>query len=368
MSERSIEQRLRDEPYSFDFFQAVRILHRLAAERAPVGAAGPPGREAVRFRALPSLDFPASSIHAMTPPSAEMPMPTLFVTFMGLHGPSGVMPRHYTDLILRLERDRRGEERRALRDWFDLFNHRFISLMFRAWEKYRFWTAYERAPDDDPFTRILYSLAGMGTPGLRNRLRVEAVEVGGERSRVLAKVEDQALAHYAGLLSTRRRTAAGLQRLLSDYFGVPVRIVQFVPQWLALAPGEQSRLGFAILGVDSIAGERVLDVQGKFRLRLGPLTYRQFLDFLPDRSAAPEHKGFWLLAHLSRLYAGAEFDIEAQLVLAAGEVPECQLSDDWPGPRLGWNCWLASQQPATHAEEVIFPAEEIVRVDEGVAL
>src|SRR5262245_42205571 len=119
-------------------------MQRLAVERVPVGLAGPPPREVVRFRALPSLEFPASMLYTLLPATAEQPLPTMLVTFLGLHGPSGVLPRHYTDMVLRLERERRGEERRALRDWFDLFNHRFISLFYRAWEKYRFWLAHER--------------------------------------------------------------------------------------------------------------------------------------------------------------------------------------------------------------------------------
>lgn len=366
MIEPSVEQRLYDEPFAFDFYQAVRLLQRIAVGRVGVGLGGPPSREAVRFRALSSLAFPASPLYSLSRPTDEQPVPTLVVTFMGLHGPSGVLPRHYTELIMRLERERRGEERRALRDWFDLFNHRLISLHARAWEKYRFWPVYERG-EEGAFTRALFSLVGMGTGGLRDRLRVEAVEVGGEPTRVLARIEDQSLLYYGGLLASRRRTAAGLRTMLADYFGVPVRVEQFVGQWLALEPASQSALGVSgTLGVDAVAGERVRDVQGKIRLHLGPLLYTQFLDLLPDRAPGPEHKAFWLLCHLTRLYAGPELDFDVRLVLRADQVPECQLTEDWPGPRLGWNTWLLSQQPERDGEESLFEAEEITRVEEGL--
>jgi type VI secretion system protein ImpH len=366
MPEPSVEQRLYAEPFGFDFFQAVRLLQRLSDDRLPVGLNGPPAREAVRFKALPSLSFPASAIHALSAPTAEQPVPTAVVTFLGLHGPSGVLPRHYTELVMRLERDQRGEERRALRDWLDLFNHRLIALLYRSWEKYRFWPAYERG-EDDPFTRALFCLVGFGTGGLHDRLRVEAVEFGGESTRVLAKVEDQALLYYAGLFATRRRTAAGLRTLLSDYFGVPVAIEQFVGQWLVLERDTQSALGVnATLGVDAVAGEKVRDVQGKFRVTLGPLTYKRFLDFLPDRTPVPEHKGFWLLCHLSRLYAGPELDFEVRVALRADCVPECELAEDGIGARLGWNAWLTSQQPAEDATDALFEAEEMTRVYESL--
>ncbi len=380
MSERSVEQHLYDEPFGFDFFQAVRLLGRLSPERALVGHGGPPHREIVRFRALPSLEFPASAIYSLTPAGGEQPVPTMAVTFLGLHGPSGVLPRHYTELIHRLERERKGEERRALRDWLDLFNHRLVSLFHRAWEKYRFWAHYERGEHEraepDTFTRALFSLVGLGTAGLRNLLRVVAVEAPtpgqAARERTLAAVDDRSLLYYAGLLASRHRTAGGLASLLEDYFEVPVRVQQFVGQWLELEPASMSRLGLSDgncqLGINALAGERVWDVQGKLRIRLGPLGYRRFNDFLPDRSPLPEHKGFFLLVHLARLYAGAELDFDVQPVLRAEEVPECQLNDELPGPRLGWNTWLTSQQPTHDAGDALFAGEVVVRVEEANAV
>ena len=361
MSE-SVAQRLFAEGYAFDFFQAVRLLEAVQAGRRPVGYVGPAAAEVVRFRALQALSFPASTIYDLAR-STNGAAPIMTVAFLGLTGPSGVLPRHYTELLLRLERDLKGPEKHALRDWLDLFNHRLIALFYRAWTKYRFWLAYERGEADraepDGFTACLYSLVGLGTPGLRGRLRVEG------REHVLARVEDLALLHYAGLLAQRRRNAGGLEALLADYFALPVRVQQFQGQWLALEPTSQSRLGLGNceLGTNVVAGERVWDVQGKVRLRLGPLTYAQFLDFLPDRTPLPEHKAFFLLVHLVRLYVGAELDFDVQLVLAAEDVPECRLDQEGVGPRLGWNTWLISRQPARPVEDAIFASEEVVWLD-----
>jgi type VI secretion system protein ImpH len=365
MRDPSVEERLYNEPYLFDFFQAVRLLQRIRPEAVALGREGPPSREVVRLRALPSLSFPPSPLYSLSRPNAEQPYPTAMVAFMGLHGPSGVLPRHYTEMILRLERDQRGEERRALRDWFDLFNHRFISLLFRAWEKYRFWVGYERG-GEDLFTRALFSLSGLGTDGLRDRLRVEVAEFGSETPRVLAQVRDRGLLRYAGLLASRHRSALGLQTLLSDYFETPVKIEQFVAQWLILEPDSRSCLGRnATLGVDAVAGERVRDHQGRFRVILGPLDYGTFRDFFPDRSPVPEGKGFWMLCHLTRLYVSQEFDFEVQLILRGDAVPECQLAEEGEGlgARLGWNTWLTSQQPAQAVRDAVFEARAITRFE-----
>jgi type VI secretion system protein ImpH len=346
-NELSVEERLIEEPYAFDFFQAVALLRAIAGD-----AVGPlPAPGTVRFAGHPSLTFPASAIHDLAV-RADHP-PRMTVTFLGLTGPSGVLPRHYTEMLLRIERDVRGPEKRALRDWLDLFNHRVTALFYAAWEKYRFRLAYARGEADrdppDPFTQALLSLIGLGTPGLRNRLTVPAADTH-------ARVDDLGLLPFSGLLAARHRSAWGLEVLLGAYFLVPVAVEQFRGQWLLLDELSQTRLGTeggnGTLGTDAVAGDRVWDIQGKFRVRLGPLRYIQFLSLLPD--PADGRSAFALLAELVRLYAGPEFDFDVQLVLAAEHVPACALDDHTAGPRLGWSCWLLSAPLGTEADDPVF--------------
>src|SRR5438132_4249745 len=202
----SVAARLFAEPYAFDFFQAVRLLERVFAERRPVGRAGLPRAEAVRFRAHLSLSFPPSSIYDLETP-ADPDKPSLMtVAFMGLYGPSGILPRHYTERLLyqHFHESSSNTEKHALRDWFDLFNHRLISMHFRAWEKYRCTIPFERGEcrgrDPDAFTRCLFSLIGLGEPSLRHRLRVGVWQEkeGEPQERTLAQIADLALLHYGG--------------------------------------------------------------------------------------------------------------------------------------------------------------------------
>jgi type VI secretion system protein ImpH len=367
----SLDERLFAEGFAFDFFQAVRVLERLQPGRKAVGQAGPPDQEVVRFRAHLSLNFPPSAIYEIAPPAGEPSSPLMTVSFLGLTGPSGVLPRHYTEMLLRLDREARGPERYALRAWLDLFNHRLIALFYRAWEKYRFYLAYERGTfalaEPDTFTRALYSLVGLGMAPLRNRLRVGTVERvdGRPREKVLARIDDLALLHYGGILAQRPRSAVMLAALLGDYFGLAVEVGQVHGQWLQLDSGNQSQLGAdnCELGVSMVAGERVWDVQSKLRLRLGPLRRAEFDAFLPDPTAVPQRKAFFLLAHLVRLYVGPDLDFDVQMVLWAADVPECQLDDSGGlGPRLGWNTWLGSEARADDAEDAVFAGEEVFRV------
>jgi type VI secretion system protein ImpH len=308
------------EPYRFEFFQAVRLLERIGPERGPVGRYGEPAGEAVRFRGRVSLGFPASQIHQLAQGAeGEGRPPEMTVAFMGMTGTAGVLPHHYTELLV--ERARYKDT--AAGDFLDLFNHRMISLFYRAWEKYRFPVAYERG-EDDRFTESLFDIVGMGTPGLRNRM----------------SFPDEILLFYGGLFAGRPHSASAMEAMLGDYFGVPAHIEQFSGQWLKLDEGSLTRVGGANagLGITAVAGARVWDAQSKFQLQVGPLTFGEFLTFLPTGSA------FKPASDLARLMAGQEFDFDLRLTLKAGEVPGCVLTTRAKHPpALGWTSWLKTK-------------------------
>ncbi|HZT79537.1 MAG TPA: type VI secretion system baseplate subunit TssG, partial [Gemmataceae bacterium] len=365
------------------FFQAVRLLQLLAPRRQPVGlGTNSPGQEVVRFRARLALSFPPSELYDLgwaaapldyagdvrpLPSAGGAAPPTLTVAFLGLTGPLGALPRHVTDKLITLDeaRERDFPEKNALRAWLDLFNHRLLSLFYRAWEKYRFYLPYERGrpagAEPDHFTHALLSLVGLGTGGLRGRLRVTA---GRRKAEPLARIDDLALLNYGGFLAQRHRCAVSLEAMLEDHFGVPVRVEQFRGQWLYLDEPRQSSLaaegGNNQLGVDTVAGTAVWDAPSKFRIRIGPLRYQQFNDFLPDRTPGPARKTFFLLCQLVRLYVGPGLDFEVQLVLAGQDVPQCRLTDDDViFPRLGWNSWSGPLPGGKDAFDAVFEAEEV---------
>ena len=376
--EMSVAARLFAAGPTFDFFQAVRLLEKMEPDRAPIGYGGPATRETVRFRARLSLAFPPSQIYDIRPPAPGHSTPEMVVAFFGLTGPAGVLPRHYSELLLRVARDTKNPEKNALRDWFDLFTHRMLSLFYRAWEKYRFYIPYERRQYEqhppDPFTHCLLSLSGLGLGTLRNRIRVTTTvdRHGHPEEEALAQVEDQAILRYSGLLARRPRTAAGLAAVLADYFEAPVEVRQFQGEWLLLDAADQSQLGAAggncQLGLNLVIGERVWDVEGKIRVRLGPLDYEQFVEFLPYRRATPECKAFFLLSHLVRLYIGPTLEFDVQVLLEPDAVPECILGDpNTPGSRLGWNTWLHSGARTACAEEAVFEGREVFHLDDSPA-
>ena len=178
-----LERLLREHPGRFEFFQAVRLLLRFGGDRKPVGRFINPRDEAIRFAAEPSLAFPPGNIEEIV---WEAGVARMNVTFMGLTGPAGVLPRCYSALLL----SRLRERDRTLKDFLDLFNHRFISLFYRAWEKHRFGVAYERE-GIDKVSKYLACLIGLGTPELGH----------------LLQIPPERLLFYAGLLSLQARSA-----------------------------------------------------------------------------------------------------------------------------------------------------------------
>lgn len=319
VSESSVEARLREEPFAFEFFQALRLLERLFPQRHPVGKFVHPSREVVRLATHPSLNFPASEIQSLSWPEGQPPR--MAVNFMGLTGPQGALPQWYTALIL--EELRSGDT--ALRDLLDIFNHRSLSLFYQAWEKYRFPVAFERG-ERDRFSHHLLDLIGLGTLGLQDR----------------QAVEDDALLFYAGLLAQRPRSAKALEQLLSDYFDVPVEVEQFLGAWYPLDPGTQccmqdGNTHSEQLGFGAVVGDEIWDQQSRVRIKLGPLSLAGYLEFLPSGAA------YEPLRALTRFFSNDEFDFEAQLILARDQVPPCELgSSGEAAPQLGWVTWAKS--------------------------
>ncbi len=336
---------LKDRPWEFNFFQTVRILHRDFGRRQKVGREGPPMAEVARFGANPSSAFPASQIQALQWHD-DKPL-AVTVNFMGLFGPMGALPLYYTEYIMqrlrvRVQRpDGTSVPDTALAGFLDIFNHRLISLYYQAWEKYRFYAAYERG-EVDRLSRHLLHLIGLGTPGLQKR----------------QEVRDDSLVFYSGLLALHSRSTLGLEQILSDYFDVPVQVEQFRGAWYPLERSSQCRFEEADsyseqLGIGAVAGDEIWDPQSGVRVRVGPLNLDQYLDFLPGGTA------YRPLRALTQFFANGELNFDLQLVLRHDEVPPCELGHaGGSGPRLGWVTWAKTAPMRRDPDETTLRLED----------
>ena len=311
-------QELVEDHTSFSFFQAVRLLQRLRADREPVGGFSDPKDEVVRFSANPSLAFPAGEIQDLEDrPDGPWRM---MVNFMGLVGHMGVLPHHYSALVARLRRARDP----AFMAFLDLFHHRLVSLFYLAWERSHFFAAYER-----------------GEPDLISSHLAELLGLGEERVKLNLDIDRDALMSYVGLLGPAPRNATALEQMIEDYFEVPAEVEQFVGSWYVLADVDHCRIdedevsSSTRLGGGAVVGDEVWDPQARVRIVLGPLDGEEYESFLPSGSAFGE------LGSLVRFFTDDQFDVELRLVLDRQHVPPLTLGGEDP-MCLGWGTWIRS--------------------------
>jgi type VI secretion system protein ImpH len=148
--------------------------------------------------------------------------------------------------------------------------------------------------------------------------------------------------------------------MLQDFLEIPVQVRQFQGRWLHLTTDDCSRVPSARrpegqncqLGTNVVVGRRVWSVENKFRVRLGPLGYAEFRQFMPRQNALRP------LCQLIRCSVGPEFDFDVQPVLQAEEVPQCRAgSGGAVRSQLGWNTWIHSQPMRRDAGDAIFEHE-----------
>ena len=329
-----LSERLEKEYYSFSFFKAVDLLERLSPDSKPLGQTVDPAREAVRFSVKPGLTFPPSDIAGLSPHGEGEPV-TMDVAFMGLIGPSGLLPHWYNELAI--ARCRKKDF--SFSSFLDIFHHRLVSLFYLAWKKHQFPVTYLPGARDK-LSGYLLSLAGLGTAGLRGRIGLP----------------EESLSFYSGLLSRQTPSAVSIKSAVAYYAGTSVSVEQFVERMIPLSLEDQTSIGMANaqLGVDTVCGSFVWDCQTKFRVNLGPMGIDEFLRFLPSGDLLRPIFSF------VRYMVGIEYEFEVRLFLKKEEVPPCILGAETPAPRLGWSTWITSPDYMRQENPYItFEEEEI---------
>ena len=313
----SLIDQLAADPYRFDFYHAVRSLEALHPTSPRVGNSLRVADDPVRFCQQPSLRFEPATLTEFRHQRENAPM-RMFVAFLGLLGPMGPMPLHLTEFIR--DRERNANDPTGAR-FLDIFNHRVISLFYRAWAVNQQAVSFDR-PELDRFVVYVATLIGLGTSNLRNR----------------DEVPDLAKLHYSGRLAAQTRNAEGLRAILEDYFKVHVEIEQFVGHWMKLPKDCQCRLGESrdtgVLGKTAIVGTKIWECQQRFKIRMGPMGFADYQRLLPSGRSIRRLRD-WVLN-----YVAQQFGFDVQLVLRGNEVPDCKLGK---GARLGWSTWMKTK-------------------------
>ncbi len=319
-------------PSAFDFHAAMRRLECAFREAPRFGEALHPSDEPVRLEQDPLMGFAFAPLVLFR--RTEQGVYRLANTILGLFGPYGPLPLHLTEYAR--ERVRNLGDRTFIA-FANLFHHRMLALFHRAWAGSQPTVAQDRE-EQSRFDTYVGSFFGIAHPSLRNR---DGAGPDG--------IKDATKLYYAGRLACPSRNAEGLQDIVEDYFGVRARIDEFVGEWVPVPAEAQWQLGMArddsTLARSTLLGARAWQCDHKFRLALGPLTARQFRQFLPGRA------GLERLRALVKMYIGDELAWDARLVLAPGEREQLCLRGK---QQLGWHAVLG---PEGNYDLIVDPAK-----------
>jgi type VI secretion system protein ImpH len=308
-------------PYRYQFAQLLNILVRMLRQQGiPYDRAF---GQVLRFRNSLSLAFPASEIESMQAEAADggnTQRIHITPTFIGLLGASGTLPLHDTERAG--ARANLGEDE-SWKPFMDLFSNRVVGLFYEAWGKYRVEQSLNTRARDD-LLALLSALGGL-RPGSFGP------------SRPYASVPAEVAGFYAGLLRTRPVAASTVERVLSEYFGVRVRVEEFVGAWDSLPVKMRSTLGVTdpTLGFGASLGTRTWRNDMRVRLHIGPLDEEMAKAFLPQgRSHAA-------LKEMVGLFAVPSVQYEIRLLLAKPCLKPLTLaSKGQDRRRLGLNSFL----------------------------
>jgi type VI secretion system protein ImpH len=322
--------RLAEAPHQFSFFAALRLIEALNPDRPRFGRSVRPAQDRLRLGQEPSVTHQPASLAGLEKGVEGRP-DWLMVHFFGLFGPDGPLPLHLTEFA----RDRRRNHRDATFQRFaDMFHHRALSLFHRAWADVRPTASFDR-PEQDRFGEYVAALAGLATPGMRNR----------------DAMPDLSKLHFAGLLSNQTRHAEGLGQILTAFFTMPVHVETFIGAWLSLPDSDVTRLGVGEeatqLGGSALLGSRVWSRQHKFRIVFGPLDLAEYERLLPGGLS------FHRLVPIIRNYAGDALVWDVNLILKRDQVPALRLGQQG---RLGWTTWLMPRNSTEDAADLFLDA------------
>lgn len=246
--------RLIARPHGFDLFQAIHLLERAQPWARALGH-GDGSDEAVRLKGSVSLSFEASDVrrierHALEPAGegrdaaahdaaarhAQAPRETYTLTqpVMTLAGAGGPLPMPFTEMVLQ----RRAARETAMADLLDIFNHRFLSFLYRSRQKIALGLRSRNAERD----------AGRGAVGATDIALAACLDALGDLGLQAAPSGPggaRLWLRHAGLLGGAPRSMMGLLALLSDRLGVKVRGAQFVGGWRSVDAADSARVASA---------------------------------------------------------------------------------------------------------------------------
>ncbi len=307
--------------HEFSFFQAVSLLekhYQLDADNQfkAVGENKYFRHEYIEFSVSPNLCFPKSDMDFIEQMERDGRTYTRVETnFLGLHGSSSPLPASYTEKLAG-----RDPDDNPVKDFFDFFHNRHMSLLYRVWKKYRYHIQYQSGAEDAFSGRILH------LAGLSNVIQ-ETAATDLDRAKILS---------YVSQLSTRTRSPKLISGIVAHYFSLPsVRIEEWVYRRVNIDERQRNKLNRAncVLGQTFHLGQSIADLNGKFNVCIDNIDFSTFVKFSNDGELNGTLKG------LMRFILRDPMSWDLKLTVNLDTLPDNELGQG-EGNRLGQTFWL----------------------------
>ena len=247
------------------FFQAIFLLEKYYSNLRPesyseVGSGSHFRTENIRFSVSSALSFPVGDISSITH-NEDYTATNVEVNFLGLHGANSPLPSCYTEKLAGRDCDEN-----PVKDFFDFFHHRYLSLLYRVWKKYKYHVQFETGATDSFSEKILHFV------GLSKSIqKLDTIDL--DKAKILP---------YISQLSTRNRSPRLIAGVVAHYFSLShVKVEEWVFRNIDISENQRNTLNHrnCSLGNNFHLGQSMVDVSGKFNLRIERLEFNSYIQF-----------------------------------------------------------------------------------------
>jgi len=322
-------QRLLQNPQSFSFIQAVRLLS--LHERDKFGGENAFLEQGLSVIPQLSLGHPSTDITTIQKKSEKPPLYEMEATFLALYGTSSPLPTFYTEELLE---EARNDESTS-RDFLNIFNQVLYTQYYKAFNRYKL-PLRTLEQKDQSLLRLQYALMGFGNPHLRKKAHITFEDL-----------------RFIKSFARHSRSAHGLGTYLSWRLKVAhVEVEQCVFRQMPIPKAQYCLLGqdSARLG-DAVLGTTVPDLNGKIRIHMKELDTADMVRFA-YREKDHEQVDNSIRQYLTTL---PEYDI---ILHAKKEAMPCTQLGFHNKARLGINAFLTDPSGSLPAHIKVQPFQQ----------
>lgn len=302
---------------SFELIQSVRLMrntpyvkqHRFWAD-------------AFQFESSLNLKFPTSEIESLKISDSKIELINLMV---GLTGIQGAFPYVYTNKIRQAPRAYRNEAQKFI----GLFNHKLVSQYIDASLAYNLPIKYE-INEENHYLDIVHALNGYTVKDEDKKTQFEHY-----------------FAEFSGLMQGQNNNSHALNKVLKAIFHPSIDVKEFVEEQFQLEKDQRtilsSKNSHMQLGVNTFCGEYITQIGDKVEITIGPLSYEDYLDYLPSKAQSLKLKS------ILQQWCSPTLKVDLRLILDQQSIKPLQLNmTDSIG--LGWGASLMADHFSDNEE------------------